>query len=69
MKDQLEIINTKFEKILPKNEKGGFWGSLWQFLSLIAVLTFCAFYLLLLTPMGWVAIVICTLLFKFVVGA
>jgi hypothetical protein len=46
MKDQLEIINAKFEKIIPKNENGGFWGGLWQFLSLVAVLIFCAFYLL-----------------------
>jgi hypothetical protein len=68
MKDQLEIINAKFEKIIPKNDNGGFWGGLWQFLSLVAVLIFCAFYLLFLNPLGWIAIVLCTLLFKFVIG-
>ena len=66
MKEQLEIINASFEKILPKNEKGGFWSGLWQFLSLVVVLIFCGFYLLFLNPMGWIAIVILTLLFKFI---
>jgi len=66
MKEQLDIINASFEKVIPKNEKGGFWGGLWQFLSLISVLIFCGFYLLFLNPMGWVAIVIFTLLYKFI---
>lgn len=67
MKDQLEIINAKFEKNIPKNEKGGFWGGLWQFLSLVAVLIFCAFYLLLLTPVGWFSIVLFSLVYKLLV--
>jgi hypothetical protein len=69
MKEQLEIINASFEKVIPKNNEGGFWGGLWQFLSLVSVLIFCAFYLLFLNPLGWVAIVICSLLYKFVIGS
>lgn len=68
MKDQLEIINSSFEKVIPKNDKGGFWGGLWQFLSLVAVLIFCTFYLLLLTPVGWLSIVILSLIYKFIIG-
>lgn len=68
MKDQLEIINAKFEKILPKNDKGGFWGGLWQFLSLVSVLIFCAFYLLVLNPVGWLSIMILSLIYKFIIG-
>jgi len=68
MKDQLEIINAKFEKIIPKNESGGFWGGLWQFMSLTAVLIFCAFYLLVLTPIGWLSIMILSLIYKFIIG-
>lgn len=67
MKDQLEIINAKFEKIIPKNEKGGFWGGLWQFLSLVAVLIFCAFYLLFLTPIGWFSVVLFSLVYRLLV--
>jgi hypothetical protein len=66
MKNQLEIINTSFEKVIPKNEQGGFWGGFWQFMSLVAALIFCAFYLLFLNPIGWLSIVICSLLYKFV---
>lgn len=69
MKDRLEIVNASFEKIIPKNESGSFFGGFWQFLSLVAVLIFCAFYLLFLNPIGWAAIVICSLLFKILVGS
>jgi hypothetical protein len=68
MKDQLDIINTSFEKVIPKNEKGGFWAGLWQFLSLIAVLFFCAFYLLILNPIGWFSIVWLSLVYKFIIS-
>lgn len=68
MKEQLDVITAKFEKVMPKSDKGGFWNGLWQFLSLVAILLFCAFYLLFLNPLGWVAIVICTLLYKFIGG-
>lgn len=69
MKDKLEIINASFEKVMPKNEKGGFWGGLWQFLSLIVVLIFCAFYLLVLNPIGWLSIMILSLIYKFIIGS
>lgn len=67
MKDQLEIINARFEKVMPKNEKGGFLGGLWQLLSLLAVLIFCGFYLLFLTPVGWFSIVLLSLVYKLLV--
>lgn len=67
MKDQLEIINTSFEKVMPKNEKGGFIGGLWQFLSLVAVLIFCAFYILCLTPVGWFSILLLSLVYKLLI--
>jgi hypothetical protein len=69
MKDQLEIINAKFEKVMPKNDKGGFWGGLWQFLSLVSILIFCAFYVLFLNPLGWLSIVIMSLVYKFIIGS
>jgi hypothetical protein len=69
MKDQLEIINAKFEKVMPKNDKGGFWGGLWQFLSLVSILIFCAFYVLFLNPLGWLSIVIMSLVYKFIFGS
>jgi hypothetical protein len=64
MKENLDIITAKVEKVWPKDRKIGFW----DFLSLVSVLIFAGFYLLLLNPLGWIAIVICTLLYKFVVG-
>lgn len=64
MKKDLDIITSKFEQVWPKDRKIGFW----EFLSLVSILIFAAFYLLLLNPIGWIAIVICTLLYKFVVG-
>lgn len=69
MKKDLEIINTSFEKVLPKNENGGFWGGLWQFMSLVAVLIFCAFYLTILNPIGWFSIVLFSLVYKFIIGS
>lgn len=68
MKDQLEIVNASFEKIIPKNENGGFWGGLWQFLTVVSVLIFCAFYLIFLNPLGWLSLVILSFLYKFVIG-
>ena len=66
MKDNLEIINSTFEKIMPKDTRGTFWGGLWAFLSLLATLLFAAFYLLFLNPLGWVSLVILSLLYKFI---
>lgn len=68
MKEQLDIINASFEKVIPKNEKGSFWGGLWQFMSLVSVLVFCAFYLLILNPVGWLSIMILSLIYKFIIG-
>lgn len=68
MKDQLEIVNTSFEKIIPKNNVTGFWSGLWQFLTTVAVLIFCGFYLLFLNPLGWISLVILTCLYKFIIG-
>lgn len=69
MKDQLEIINTSFQKVIPKNDNGGFWGGLWQFLSLVSVLIFCSFYLLFLNPIGWFSIVLFSLVYRFIIGS
>jgi hypothetical protein len=50
--------------VWPKDRKIGFW----EFLSLVSVLIFALLYLLLFNPIGWIAIVICSLLFKFIIG-
>jgi hypothetical protein len=64
MKKDLEVITAKFEQVVPKDRKIGFW----DFLTICSVLIFALFYLLLFNPIGWVAIVLCTLLYKFVIG-
>lgn len=64
MKKDLDIITAKFEQVWPKDRKIGFW----EFLSLVSVLIFAAFYLLLLNPIGWLAIVLCSLIYKFIIG-
>jgi hypothetical protein len=64
MKKDLEVITAKFEKVVPKDRKIGFW----DFLTICSVLIFALFYLLLFNPIGWIAIVLCTLLYKFVIG-
>lgn len=64
MKKDLEIITAKFEKVVPKDRKIGFW----DFLTICSVLIFALFYLLLFNPIGWIAIVLCTLLYRFVIG-
>lgn len=68
MRKDLDVITAKFEKVLPKNETGSFWGGLWQFMALVAVLVFCGFYLLLLNPIGWFSIVLLSLVYKFIIG-
>ena len=65
MKNGLEIINASFEKVVPKDKKIGFW----EFLTVLVSLIFAGFVLLFLNPLGWVALVICTLLYKFIIGA
>lgn len=64
MKKELDIITAKFEQVVPKDRKIGFW----DFLTICSVLIFALFYLLLFNPIGWVAIVLCSLLYKFVIG-
>jgi hypothetical protein len=64
MKNGLEIINASFEKVVPKDKKIGFW----EFLTVVVSLIFAGFVLLFLNPLGWVALVLCTLLYKFVIG-
>jgi hypothetical protein len=64
MRKDLDVITAKFEKVVPKDRKIG----LWDFLTICSVLIFALFYLLLFNPIGWIAIVLCTLLYKFVIG-
>jgi hypothetical protein len=64
MKKDLEVITAKFQQVVPKDRKIGFW----DFLTICSVLIFALFYLLLFNPIGWIAIVLCTLLYKFVIG-
>ena len=64
MKKELDIITAKFEQVIPKDRKIGFW----DFLTICSVLIFALFYLLLFNPIGWIAIVLCSLLYKFVIG-
>lgn len=64
MKKDLEVITAKFEQVVPKDRKIGFW----DFLTICSVLVFALFYLLLFNPIGWVAIVLCSLLYKFIIG-
>lgn len=68
MKDQLEIVNTSFEKKIPKNNITGFWGGLWHFLTVVSVLIFCGFYLIFLNPLGWISLIIITCLYKVIIG-
>ena len=64
MKKDLDVITAKFEPVVPKELKIGFW----DFLTICSVLIFALFYLLLFNPIGWIAIVLCTMLYKFVIG-
>jgi hypothetical protein len=64
MKKDLDVITAKFEQVVPKDRKIGFW----DFLTICSVLIFAIFYLLLFNPIGWIAIVLCTMLYKFVIG-
>jgi hypothetical protein len=64
MKKDLDVITAKFERVVPKDRKIGFW----DFLTICSVLIFALFYLLLFNPIGWIAIVLCTMLYKFVIG-
>jgi len=65
MKKDLDVITAKFEKVWPKERKAGFW----DFLTICSVLIFALFYLLLFNPIGWIAIVLCSLLYKFIISS
>jgi len=60
MKDQLEFINTSWEKIAPKDNKYNFWS----FLIVTVALLFAIIYFLLFTLQGWFAILLTTLVCK-----
>ena len=60
MKEQLDVINASWEKIAPKDNK----YNLWSFLTVIGLLIFTLFYLLLFTTPGWFVIVLGTLIYK-----
>jgi len=70
MKKQLEIINATFEKVVPKKEteKGNFWTFLTNTFTTFFALVFVIFVLLFLNPIGWLSIVIMSLLYKFVIS-
>ena len=67
MKKQLEIINTTFEKITQKPERDNFWGFITQIFNTFFALLFIIFFILLFHPIGWLSIVILSLLYKFVI--
>jgi hypothetical protein len=64
MKTEIEVINTTFEKVMPKENK---WN-IWSFLSVVSSLLFILFYILFLTPLGWLSIIIMTLTYKFILN-
>jgi hypothetical protein len=70
MKKQLEIINTTFEKIVPKKESNdaNFWSFLTTSVSTFFAFSFIIFFMLFLHPFGWLSIIIMTLLYKFVIS-
>jgi hypothetical protein len=68
MKNNLDIINATFEKVKTgESAKDGFWGGFWSFLTVITTLLFCGFYLIFLNPLGWISIVIMSLVYKFII--
>lgn len=69
MKNQLDIINTTFEKVKSKDERKGFWDGFWSFLTVIITLLFCGLYLVFLTPLGWFSILLMSLVYKFLIAA
>jgi hypothetical protein len=64
MKKELDVITAKFEQVWPKDRRLGFW----DFLTICSVLIFAFLYLLLFNPIGWLAIVLCSLIYKFIIG-
>lgn len=69
MKKQLEIINTTFEKVIPSKKDGdNFWSFLSATFSTFFAFLFITFFMLFLHPLGWLSIIIMTLLYKFVIS-
>ena len=70
MKNQLEIINTTFEKIVPKSEpnKANFWTFLTTTFTTLMAFSFLLFFMLFLHPLGWLSIVIMSLIYKFIIS-
>lgn len=64
MKKELDVITAKFEQVWPKDRRLGFW----DFLTICSVLIFAFLYLLLFNPIGWLAIVLCSLIYRFIIG-
>jgi hypothetical protein len=60
MKEQLELINTSWEKIVPKDNK----YNLWSCIMVLGLLIFALLHLLLFTIPGWFVIVLGTLIYK-----
>jgi hypothetical protein len=60
MKEQLELINTSWEKIAPKDNK----YNIWTCIMVLGLLIFALLYLLLFTIPGWFVIVLGTLIYK-----
>ncbi len=67
MKNQLEVINATFEKMIPKPDKANFWSFLTTTFTTLFAFIFVIFVLLFLNPIGWLSIVIMSLLYKFVI--
>lgn len=68
MKNQLEIINTTFEKMVPKSEKANFWTFLTTTFTTLMAFLFLLFFMLFLHPLGWLSIVIMSLIYKFIIS-
>ena len=69
MKKQLEIINATFEKVVPKKELNNtnFWSFLTTTISTFFAFLFITFVLLFLNPIGWLSIVLMSLIYKFII--
>jgi hypothetical protein len=68
MKKELDIINTTFEKVVHKPETPNFWSFLTNTFTTFFAFLFIIFFMLFLHPLGWLSIVIMSLLYKFVIS-
>lgn len=67
MKNQLEIINTTFEKVTSKTDKANFWSFLTTAFSTLIAFLFLIFFMLFLTPWGLLSIVVMALIYRFII--